>query len=252
MPEQQDLANSAAIDLWGSTFAVPPNQAGTTSNLVNINSLPTSESRAWTITLLAQRYQGGALPVAAAVAAQPPDNQTTTGNQPRVNLTWATGNAQESCVLDYPARGSTISLHASTVRLQVSYASTAGGPPPILGAMISPSQRAHGLAGPPTFTTQGFQIPSGASVLFPIPARAAAYRVIQALPGLITADYIVEEVGNDGALIWSVDDSTLVTGATTQREYWPMHPQAQFIRIHPLLALPAPDEFAIQFQLDLG
>jgi hypothetical protein len=213
----------------------------------------------WVLHLNALRYQNGALPIGAA---QPADNQTQSlagSNSPgqgwKLKLFFGTSDAAETVLVDYYARGCTMQVHGSMIRMQVQGTINAGNsglPPPILSGFIAPCARVASVVPTPTFTTAIFTVGAGNTVFVPIPDRAVGYRIIDPDLAITTRNVRQADAGGVGI---QLDFTGAGSSPATQEQgnaagYYPLNPSAQFVTVFNSDAVNI--VFSLQFLLDLG
>lgn len=213
----------------------------------------------WVLHLNALRYQNGALPQGAS---QPTDNQTQSlagSNSPgqgwKLKLFFGTADAGEQVVVDYYARGCTMQVHGSMIRMQISgtiNASNSGLPPPILSGFISPRARVASVIPSPTFSTAIFTVAAGNSVIVPIADRAVAYRVIDPDLAVTTRNVRQADAGGVGIQLdfTGAGASPATQEAGNAAGYYPLNPSAQFITVFNSDVTNL--VVSLQFLLDLG
>lgn len=162
----------------GSAAAVRQLTGG--QNLCNV-AMPTWAARPWCVTLLKQRFTGGAAVVPGPLAGDP-DSQFAV--RARLGIQWGVDGASELALVDYPASGCTFQVHAANLRVyfdSVDPPVTGGAiDNPALGAFIAPATRSMDPARMPgaTLTDVVTIAAAGASNTISRPSRAVAYRLM--------------------------------------------------------------------------
>jgi hypothetical protein len=258
--EDADAQLEFAISMgqWGFSFLGRNDISSAYRQEMMAIQLPAAAGRPLTVNLNATRYAGGPLSLGAA---QPADNQTSARSvRNYVELQWGFAGANEQAVVDYPMRGCTFQLHASVLRMTL-FANpvAANRSVPRFSGFVSPWPR---VTSPdsvsPTFSTQVTNVASGATTLYPIPARATAYRWFTYLPIVDVASVVLTQMDQSGALPTSTDallPGVLANGSEYQMGntagYFTIKCDSQFVQV----ANNAPVNSALvglQFLLDLG
>lgn len=266
----EELQVSERTGMWGYRTTAP----ATSFTFPDVVRAQVSNwaARTWTVTLTAFVYGGGDIagignvvpqPGASTGAVAPNDNRTSSARQLIARVTWGVGNASESALVDYPARGCSFAVQASMLSVGILTPTDAliGEPVPIIGAMVSPSARsAPGPIAHPTYTYDTNLIPAATRRYFPVPARAVAYRVYT--KDILDFQTITANVGQWDATTGNQVkfDSEAVTSfpqgdpsfptQENQAGYQWLHRSAQFVGIQNTGLTPV--ALGLQFLLDLG
>jgi len=197
------------------------------------------ESVPWIITLCAQQYASGSLPVTpllppsntvqtgfnlgtASPAGQPPESFAASGGGfalggPYVKVYWGLGNATEYAYVDYPFGGCTIQVTGSIVRVELppNRVIVASASVPQYGGFVVPAIAGRQMGRPNTLTTATqFLNFSGGTATFAVPPRARGYRLYtDSVLGLVTRGISVFQQSWQGfAQTIVVDDDSATPG----------------------------------------
>jgi hypothetical protein len=223
-PDHSWLVESAGRDNWGfqDQLLVVQNNP-----LVNIN-LPTHMARQWTVTVQNMRFRGtNGLFISNTL---PTDNQVAalSGFQPfQLVASWGVAGGREQVIMDYPWGGCTFDVYGAqlTVAMSLSQAQLANltapsTPLPIVGAFAAPSvgryfQRGVGGA---VYTAAPQLVSAGATAIFPVPARARTYQLVQfsgtAAAGAVPF-FIQQRGSNQTGQLQIAEDARVALGAAS-------------------------------------
>jgi hypothetical protein len=251
---ERDLEISQLTGQWGfslQTKALTNIQSGDLLSL----TLPAHLARSWVVHLNAFRFSGGTL----GTATQPPDNQTDTSGSVRASIQWGVDSANERALVDYPARGATFEVQASVIRLQLVSATNFGNnAEPLLGGYIAPAG-GRGQTRYPTLTTLRQNQANDLVFDFPVADRAFGYRIMPLQIGagataflkLTQRDGVLTQVTYDGNFDYGSSNFFQQDGMMMP-QWWPLHPQTQFVRVDTTGNTVGSLVYAIQWFLDLG
>jgi hypothetical protein len=263
MSEIEILARAQAIGKWGFQVQVallPGSQLVSAPPFVSDSLLtvetPAYMARVWTITLGAFKFQ--ATPGGTLTNLFPAENQVYSDAFARCHVEWGIDGAQETAIIDYPCRGCTFSVLAANIRAKVftELAFPALSQLPIYSGQMAPYPRAvQGGETWPQFTSSLLTLPSGIGqvIHYPIPRRAAAYRVRSGEVGGGPSQSVnITQEDQSRNFLW-FDQGFATPGAQEPENkagYYPLHPGAQFIGIANGEA--AVHTLVLQFLLDMG
>lgn len=254
----RELARSAAMQRWSFQVKMTlstnnPLLGGSfvTDNLVSVG-IDTSEARAWTLNLNAWKYSDGLLTLPNVAAA----NQTAARIRLYAQIVYGVNGADETVLVDYPPRGCSMQLGASEIRVSLLTQGVVNETVlPTLGGYIVPFAHDRVAAGPPTFSTAIASMPGLSNQLYPIPARAVAYRA--AIPNGPTLQPLsLDQMREDGTTVIN-RDATLQTLpdeqlAENRAAWYPLFRHSQFVLVTNQDVGAGNTSVFLQFLLDLG
>lgn len=239
--------------LQGQQLGSLPEQDLMTAELPEGNPVP------WTVSLNGWRYSLGTLSAVGGSTGLPlpADNQTAPAAYLYARLTWGTSGRSETALVDYPVMGVSVGLNASSLRVGLQSSAPLapfGLIPPMLGGMITPAPRNLAQEGVgPTFSRE-ITVSAGPSTAFVArPRRAVAYRVMVSSAVAVGALTFFQTDSSAG-INYQRDQAISTAGAgetmADSRALWfPLHPQAQAIRI---VNTDIQYVVTVQFLIDLG
>lgn len=211
----------------GNAFSVFPFQAQPFFQM----QVPAHMSRTWLVNILSLQSTGKLnsgvdLGNQTIKGSQGPRTAASTyynGDPLRLRLEYGTGDAMETCLLDYPFSGGTFEMTCSTARMFLVNPFPPGAPinatgqnnfyQAVVGAFISAKGLSRGKClMQPTFTYSPTSIADQGGVSIAIPNRAVGYRLFTDASG----------AGNDLAVSQALYDGTVVrVDAPTQNQLYP-------------------------------
>lgn len=225
--------------------------------------LPSWMARSWTITLGSFRYTGGPLSAIPPVTSNDPGTNnadTQTSQRTFARIDWGVDSGRETAYVDWPWGGCTFQVQAALVRVtQIGVTARNNTRLPLLNAFMAPVPNARGAIGQlgPTYTYGPIAQALGTTVVYPIPPRASAYRIIPDTAASAQLALIVNQMYGGVAFTGPLDwNSESITYAETNIHTWPQ--RALFVPLHPEMAaiqITTPGSgFGgwIQYLLDLG
>jgi hypothetical protein len=228
-----------------------------TEAIINLD-LPEWMSREWTVTLCDWDFggllTGQALPIGAG---QPADNQLNTSGFLKAFIEWGVSGAKDTASIDYPPRGMSFNVVASSLRVSFLRSGISTGPTvpgPLIGAWAAPYKRSAMYAQP--LFTAPYSLLTTQQSIFPSPSHAVGYNyTITSLAGLAAGALVIEQVEETGALVQQQDVNVLpsandLTNPSIKQAYYRLHPRCQFVRMTNNTA--GTINGTLQWLLDLG
>ena len=216
--------------------------------------------RSWTVGLHGWRYSTGALSSAGPAPGLPlpSDNQTAPAAYLYARVTWGTSGRSETALVDYPVMGVSFGICASSVRVGITSTnefSSFGSIPPMLGGSITPAPRSVAQEGVgPTFSAER-TVPQSTQAFVARPRRGVAYRVMTNVAPA-AGELTFSQMDSTASVVYSRDQAIGTAGlgetmAESRAMWFPMHPQAQCVRI---MNTGVVNTYivTVQFLLDLG
>jgi hypothetical protein len=247
-----DLYEARVRGRWSFAVSPLPNSVFQGSSLLYVSLSEQAHARSWTVNLCAHRYQSGVL-----AAGTPPDQQVDEQAAYRAVVTWGVDGALEVVSLDYPFSGCTFTVQAATLRVDIVSNNVVNGViPPGLSGFLAPVPAVQTTVTAPQFTTGLLVLAGGATVVFNVPPRAAAYRIMQ---GTVQSNVggltLLQTTNQGGGPTVSGDGLWPATADYTSQQnrcgYIPLHPQAQQVKVSANVANPNVT-VGLQFLMDMG
>lgn len=255
--ELKILQTSQMNGRWAFVVATTANQQPFVSDQLLSVDTPSYFARSWTITLCAFNYQGGGLPLGNS---QPTDNQVVAACRAKAKVSWGVEGASETdVILDYPCKGLVFQVQAANIRLSLftEGAIPNGSAPPLFAGFMSPFQRFTPVVHNPTLTTSLNLIGPAATALFPVPARAVAYRFFTQVPPVAGDNLQFDQRQENGATIVQFDAAYPQTAGISAEQlqsnraaFMPLNPVTQFVTC--LNSAAAARSVGLQWLLDMG
>ena len=221
-----ELEQSSQVGRWSFQIQPAQNQVFLASSLLYAQ-LPTWAARSWTVNLCAMLYSSGPLPRGATI---PTANQVNTFTF-QVRVVWGNDGALDTVLMYYPWGGCTFTVQGASVRVDILSAAALGADAqPLLAGFLSPVPPVQVVPTSPVLTQGPVVLASGgaANFLFPIPARACAYRPFSGSVVPTLSQVLLEQLEPLALSVVSYDGN-FPTSLTADYE---MQNRAGFIPVH--------------------
>jgi hypothetical protein len=249
---------------WG--FSTVPNGgrgAVWTQTVVNVGVME-SHGRWWTINLNAWQGQGGFLRAANGGVGMPLGTAAGGGAGVRATIQLGGGgvdgggSATETIIVDYPANGTVLHVHATSVNITLTGTMANVGdntPPPLLSGWVGVGQ---GTNRPEVATlTEAIRVVAdGAGFAESVPPRARAYRVIflstvQSSALQLSANATPVNLATD--VLHEIPVGNFVFDRPSDRRSWyPLHPAAMQLVVSNQAGTGAVGQWSVQWLLEVG